>query len=79
MPKLQIVDVSETALAKAKADLAARCVRAEVTGDQPIRDAISRESVEPGGFVHLDPQHTMLEHLVRCGAIRLASAGDVTG
>ncbi len=74
MPAPRIVAVSELDYAKQKADLAKRCVRAEVVGDQPMRDAISRESVEPGGFVHLDPDNTILDHLVRAGAIKLLPA-----
>lgn len=76
MARPRIVEVSEAEFAAQKEALAKRCVRAEVVGDQPLRDAISRESVEPGGIVHLDPKATLLDHLVRAGAIKLLAAGE---
>lgn len=69
MPK--VIPVPDAEYARQKAEVAARCVKAQVTGDQPIRDAITRESVEPGGTVSLDPKTTNLELLERGGAIRL--------
>ncbi len=76
MPK--VVPVPDETFAKDKADIAARCIRAEVTGDQPVRDAITRESVEPGGTVSLDPKTTIIDHLVRAGVVKLLPAGVKT-
>lgn len=70
----KVVPVSDADYEKQKADLAKRCVTAEVTGEQPIRDAVTRESVELGGMVRLDPKSTNIEHLVRAGAIKLLAA-----
>jgi hypothetical protein len=72
MPK--VVPVSDTELSRQNKEVADRCVRATVTGDQPIRDAITRESVETGGIVHLDPKTTIIDHLVSAGAISLTVA-----
>ena len=76
MPKL--VPVSDDQYAKEKAAVAARCVQAEVIGDQPVRDAITRESVEPGGTVNLDPKTTFVDHLVQARVVRLLPAGVKT-
>lgn len=69
----KVVPVAEDTLARERRGLEARCVEAEVTGDAPIRDALTRESVHMGGVVRLDPQATMIQHLVHSGAIRLAA------
>lgn len=76
MPK--VVPVPDEKFAKDKADIAARCVQAEVVGDQPVRDAVTRESVEPGGIVNLDPKTTIIDHLVRAGVVKLLPAGVKT-
>lgn len=70
----KVVPVSDAEYAKQKAAVAARCVKATVVGDQPVRDAISRESVEPGGTVNLDPQTTNIDHLVQAGVVQLLAA-----
>lgn len=70
----KVVPVSDADYAKQKDAVAARCVKATVTGDQPVRDAITRQSVEPGGTVHLDPQTTIIDHLVRAGVVKLQAA-----
>lgn len=71
---VKVVPVSDEQLAKDKDALAARCIRAEVTGDQPVRDEITRESVEFGGIVNLDPKNTFIDQLVRAGVVKLLKA-----
>lgn len=70
----RVVPVADDEYAREKAAVEARCVTAEVTGAMPIRDAVSRESVQPGGTVRLDPDTTMIGHLVNSGAVRLLPA-----
>lgn len=59
----------------------AATVTAEVIGKFPIRDHVTRESIEPGGIVRLDPtnggrdpEHAGLTALVDQGAIRIVPA-----
>lgn len=73
MPAPKVVPVSEDQYAKEKAAVAARCIQAEVIGEQPVRDANTRESVEFGGIVSLDPKTTHIDHLVRSGVVKLVS------
>lgn len=77
----KVVPVSDEDYARQKQELAARAVRAVVTGDQPIRDCLTRESAHKGQTVHLDPDTTVIDHLVRSGAVRLveAKAADAKG
>ena len=70
----KVVDVSDEKLNRDKTDIAARCVQAEVVGDQPVRDAITKESIEPGGTVSLDPKFTNIAHLVSAGVVKLLKA-----
>lgn len=70
----KVVPVPDDEYARQKAAIAERCIKAEVTGDQPVRDAISRESVEPGGVVNIDPKTTLVDHLVRAGAVKILPA-----
>lgn len=74
----RVVPVADDELARTKREIEERCVAAEVTGDQPIRDAVTRESVQPGGTVRLDPKTTMVDHLVRSGAVKLLAAKAAT-
>lgn len=46
-------------------------VVAEVTGPLPIRDAVTRESVETGGTVRLNPAKTLVQALVDAGSIKV--------
>ena len=46
----------------------------EVTGALPIRDFVTRESVELGGTVRLAPDRTHVDALVEIGAIKLLPA-----
>ena len=70
----RVVPVADDAYAAEKAAIEKRSVTAEVTGAMPIRDAVSRESVPTGGTVRLDPETTMIGHLVNSGAVRLLPA-----
>lgn len=70
----RIVAVADDDYARQKAEIEKRCVTAEVTGAMPIRDAVTRESIQAGGTVRLDPETTMIGHLVNSGAIRLLPA-----
>ncbi len=49
-------------------------VTAKVTGALPVRDAVTRESVEPGGTVRLNPNQTLISALVESGAIEVLPA-----
>ncbi len=51
-------------------------VTAIVTGPRAIRDAVTRESVEEGGTVRLNPEETLIDALVEIGAIKLVPAAD---
>lgn len=73
-----VVPVSDAEYAAIKAEIAARCVTATVTGDQPIRDSISRESVTKGSAVRLDPEVVNLDALVSARAITMAPAAKAT-
>jgi hypothetical protein len=42
----------------------------EVTGALPIRDAVTRESVQPGGTVRLDPTRTNIDALIEAGSLK---------
>lgn len=60
---------------------AAATITAEVTGTLPIRDHVTRESIEQGGTVRLDPtnggrdpQHVGLTALIDQGAIKVLPA-----
>lgn len=68
MPK--VVPVPDDAYARQMAEVEARCVQFEVTGDCPIRDAVSRESIDLGGIVRLDPATTNIDTLISAHAIR---------
>lgn len=53
-------------------------VTAEVTGSLPVRDFVTRESVEAGGIVRLDPtnggrdpESVLIAALVEAGSIKL--------
>lgn len=74
----RVVPVSDDEYERQKAEVAARCVNATVVGVMPIRDAVSRESIQTGGTVRLDPETTMIAHLVNSGAIRLLPAQEKT-
>ena len=50
-------------------------VTAEVTGPLPIRDAVTRESVERGGQVRLNPDKTLIGALVEAGHIKVIPPG----
>lgn len=54
---------------------AAATLLAEVTGDVPIRDYITRESVSKGGTVRLNPARTLVDALVEAGNIKVLPAG----
>lgn len=49
-------------------------VTAIVTGPHPIRDAVTRESVEEGGMVRLNPAETLIDALVEIGAVKVVPA-----
>jgi hypothetical protein len=42
----------------------------EVAGVMPIRDAVTRESVQPGGTVRLDPTRTNIDALIEAGSLK---------
>lgn len=67
----RVVPVADDEYARQKQAIADLVTAAEVTGDLPIRDAITRESVDKGDIVQLDPQTTPLDQLVSAGAVRL--------
>lgn len=41
----------------------------EVAGSLPVRDAVSGQSIEPGGLVRLDPSVTLIPALLESGSI----------
>jgi len=46
-------------------------VRCEVTGELPIRDAVTRESVRKGETVQLDADVTIIDALVQAGSVKV--------
>lgn len=68
MPK--VVPVPDDVYARQKAEVEARCVEFEVIGEQPMRDAVTRDAVEKGGIVRLDPATTNFDLLFAAHAIR---------
>ncbi len=48
---------------------AAATVVADVVGKMPIRDYVTRESVEKPGTVRLNPDKTLIDALVEAGSI----------
>lgn len=79
MAKMRIIHSTPEQVERRKRDIAARCIRAEVIGALPIRDAVTREDVEEGGIVHLDPTSTLIDALVEAGNIRVLDADTPEG
>lgn len=72
MPKL--VELTDEQYAAQKRAVANRAEQFEVTGTVGIRDCVTRDIVEPGGYVRLDPQVKSNILLVRSGAVRKVEA-----
>lgn len=78
----RIVHTTKADVERRKAEIAARCIEATVTGELPIRDAVDREDRVKGQTVRLDPQdvnnpqpgRTLISALVESGAIELGAA-----
>lgn len=78
----KIVHSTKADVERRKAEIAARCIVATVTGELPIRDAVDREDRTKGQTVRLDPQdlnnpqpgRTLISALVESGAIELGAA-----
>lgn len=51
-------------------------VRCRVTGPMSIRDAVTRESIPPGGVVRLDTEKTIMAPLVEAGAVGLLDEAE---
>lgn len=68
MPKL--VELTDDEYAAQKRAVANRAEQYEVTGTVGIRDCVTRDIVQPGGYVRLDPQTPSNILLIRGGSVR---------
>ena len=73
MANNRVIHRSKADVDAAKVEVEARCVKATVTGELPVRDSVTREDVEKGGTVRLDPTTILLDPLIAAGNIRLDS------